>query len=282
MASYPDALRGPAKGRPGDEPVVVFEDVHLAFDDHVVLDGISFTLYPGYTKIFIGASGSGKSTVLKLILGLLAPDAGKIWVHGQRVDGMSEDELFKVRDHIGMVFQEGALFDSLTVGENVGYKLYEESDMPLADVRTRVEETLGFVELGPFVDRMPSALSGGQRRRVAIARAMAFKPRLLLYDEPTTGLDPMTALTVDAEVIKLRDLEGVTSVLVTHQLRDAFYVATHGATRGSDGGTIISPATAEKIEQADFIMLRDGKIAFQGSADELRASDDPYLREFLS
>ena len=193
MQAYPDELRGPAKGRPGDEPVVVFDDVRLAFDDKVVLDGISFKIFPGFTKIFLGASGSGKSTVLKLILGLLAPDSGRIWVHGVQIDRMSEQQLFGVRDQIGMVFQEGALFDSLTVGENVGYKLYEESDMPLADVRRRVEEVLGFVDLGPYVDRMPSALSGGQRRRVAIARAMAFKPRLLLYDEPTTGLDPMTA-----------------------------------------------------------------------------------------
>jgi phospholipid/cholesterol/gamma-HCH transport system ATP-binding protein len=282
MQTIPEALRGPAKGRPGDEPVVVFEDVHLAFDSNVVLRGITFTLYPGFTKIFLGASGSGKSTVLKLILGLLAPDAGKISVHGVRIDQMREPELFGVRDQTGMVFQEGALFDSLTVGENVGYKLYEESDMPLADVRRRVEEVLGFVELGPYVDRMPSELSGGQRRRVAIARAMAFKPRLLLYDEPTTGLDPMTALTVDAEIIKLRDLEGVTSVLVTHQLRDAFYVATHGATRADGGGTPLVAATREKVEEADFVMLRDGQIVFEGSADELRASTDPYLREFLS
>jgi phospholipid/cholesterol/gamma-HCH transport system ATP-binding protein len=281
MQTYSDALRGPARGRPGDEPVIVFEDVRLAFDEHVVLDGISFRLFPGYTKVFLGASGSGKSTVLKLILGLLAPDSGRIWVHGERIDGMSEEQLFTVRDQIGMVFQEGALFDSLTVGENVGYKLYEESDTPLDEVRQRVEEVLGFVDLAPYIDRMPSELSGGQRRRVAIARAMAFKPRLLLYDEPTTGLDPMTALTVDAEIIKLRDLEGVTSVLVTHQLRDAFYVATHGATR-RDGHAAIAAASPEKIEQADFVMLRDGKIAFEGSADELRASDDPYLREFLS
>ncbi len=281
MVAYPDALRGPAKGRPGDAPVVVFEDVHLAFDDHVVLKGISFTLYPGFTKIFIGASGSGKSTVLKLILGLLAPDSGRIWVHGRQVDRLAEHELFAVRDKIGMVFQEGALFDSLTVGENVGFKLYEETRLPLAEVRARVEEVLGFVELGPYVDRMPSALSGGQRRRVAIARAMAFKPKLLLYDEPTTGLDPMTALTVDAEIIKLRDLEGVTSVLVTHQMRDAFYVATHGATRG-EGGQPIVGATADKMEEADFVMLREGAIAFEGSAEELRSSTDPYLREFLS
>jgi phospholipid/cholesterol/gamma-HCH transport system ATP-binding protein len=281
MATVPEEMRGPAKGRPGDAPVVEFVDVRLAFDDNVVLDGISFRLYPGFTKIFIGASGSGKSTVLKLILGLLAPDSGKILVHGQRIDGMTENELFAVRDHTGMVFLEGALFDSLTVGENVGFKLYEETDMPLAEVRTRVEEVLGFVELGPYIDRKPSELSGGQRRRVAIARAMAFKPKLLLYDEPTTGLDPITALTVDAEIIKLRDLESVTSVLVTHQLRDAFYIATHGATRAPEGHTIVS-ASPEKVEEADFVMLRDGKIVFEGSADELRSATDPYLRAFLS
>jgi phospholipid/cholesterol/gamma-HCH transport system ATP-binding protein len=281
MQTYPDALRGPAKGRPGDEPVIVFEDVHLAFDDHVVLDGISFTVYPGFTKIFLGASGSGKSTILKLVLGLLAPDSGRIWVHGHQIERMSEQQLLTVRDQTGMVFQEGALFDSLTVGENVGFKLYEETDMPLDEVRARVEEVLGFVELGPFVDRMPSALSGGQRRRVAIARAMAFKPKLLLYDEPTTGLDPMTALTVDAEFIKLRDLEQVTSVLVTHQLRDAFYVATNRAVRQ---GTrhVIEPAPQDKVEEADFVMLREGRIVFEGSAAELRTTSDPYLSEFMS
>ena len=281
MQTTPDALRGPATGRPGDEPLVVFDDVHLAFDDKVILDGISFKVFPGFTKIFLGASGAGKSTILKLILGLLAPDSGRIWVHGVQIDRMPEQELLRVRDHTGMVFQEGALFDSLTVGENVGFKLYEETDMPLDQVRQRVEEVLGFVDLGEHVDKMPSELSGGQRRRVAIARAMAFKPRLLLYDEPTTGLDPMTALTVDAEIIKLRDLEGVTSVLVTHQLRDAFYIATNAATRSPHGHTVTA-AAAGKVEEADFVMLRDGRIMFEGSADELRASTDPYLREFLS
>ncbi len=281
MAPVPAGFRGPAPGRPGDAPIVQFDGVRLAFDDMVVLDDISFKLYPGNTKIFIGASGSGKSTVLKLILGLLAPDAGRILVHGHQIEGMTEQQLLKVRDETGMVFQEGALFDSLTVGENVGYKLYEETDMALDDVRARVEEVLGFVELAPYIDRMPSELSGGQRRRVAIARAMAFKPKLLLYDEPTTGLDPITSLTVDAEIIKLRDLEGVTSVLVTHQLRDAFYVATHGATRRGAGPAIVS-ASPDKVDQADFIMLRDGRVAFEGSADELRAADDPYLRSFLS
>ena len=154
--------------------------------------------------------------------------------------------------------------------------------MPLDEIRGRVEEILGFIGLHEYIDRMPSELSGGQRRRVAIARAMASKPRLLLYDEPTTGLDPITATTVDDEIIKLRDLENVSSILVTHQLRDAFYVATHGAVRRDDGLMTIRPADEEKAEEAEFIMLKDGGIAFEGHAAELRASADSYLRTFLS
>lgn len=262
------------------EPIAVFEDVYLAFDENVVLDGVSFAVQPGHTKILLGASGSGKSTILKLLLGLLKPDAGRIWVHGARVDTMHEVELLALRDRTGMVFQEGALFDSLTVGENVGYKLYEHTNQSDDEVRARVEEVLGFVGLGDYPDRMPAELSGGQRRRVAIARAMAFKPELLLYDEPTTGLDPLTALTVDAEIIKLRDLEGVTPVMVTHQLRDAFYVARHEAVR--DPEVRLVPAAPAKVAEADFVMLRDGKVVFEGSADELSGSSDPYLQEFLS
>jgi phospholipid/cholesterol/gamma-HCH transport system ATP-binding protein len=262
-------------------PIVVFEHVSLAFDDTVVLRDVSFTLIKGHTKIILGASGAGKSITLKLLLGLLRPDAGIVWVNGERVDQLSEVELMKVRADVGMVFQEGALFDSLTVGENVGYKLYEETDMPLEDVRRRVEEVLGFVGLAQYVDRMPSELSGGQRRRVAIARAMTVKPKLLLYDEPTTGLDPITAATVDDEIIKLRDLESVSSIIVTHQLRDAFYVATHQAVR-EDGGIRIVPARGEKRGQAEFMMLRDGCIAFEGTAEELRRTADPYLLEFMS
>ena len=210
----------------------MFDHVPLAFDDKVVLQDVSFTLLTGHTKIILGASGSGKSTILKIILGLLRPDAGVVWVNGERVDQLTEHEMMAVRADLGMVFQEGALFDSLTVRENVGYKLYEETDMPLEEVDRRVEEVLGFIGLTEYIDRMPSELSGGQRRRVAIARAMAFKPRILLYDEATTGLDPITATTVDDEIIKLRDLENVSSIVVTHQLRDAFYVATHMAVRG--------------------------------------------------
>ena len=263
-------------------PIMVFDKVSLAFDDNVILKNISFTMITGHTKIILGASGSGKSTILKLILGLLRPDEGVIWVNGERVDEMTEPQLMKVRADLGMVFQEGALFDSLTVEENVGYKLYEETNMPSDQVRSRVEEVLGFIGLGEFSGRMPSDLSGGQRRRVAIARAMAAKPRILLYDEPTTGLDPITANTVDDEIIKLRDLENVSSILVTHQLRDAFYVATHEAVRRDDGLLQIVSADQDKSLEAEFIMLKDGGIAFEGHAAEFRESSDVYLRAFLS
>jgi len=264
-----------------DEPVVVFEDVYLAFDDKPVLRGVSFRLGRGHTKIILGASGSGKSTILKLLLGLLKPDDGEIWINGERTDTMGERDLMRVRADLGMVFQEGALFDSLTVAENVGYRLSEETRWPPDRVRQRVEEVLGFIGLGEFIDRMPSELSGGQRRRVAIARAMSFRPGILLYDEATTGLDPITAITVDEEVVKLRDLENVSSIVVTHQLRDAFFVATHEAVR-DDGRVRVTPASAEKSEEAEFIMLREGVIAFEGNAAELRAAQDPYLKSFLS
>jgi phospholipid/cholesterol/gamma-HCH transport system ATP-binding protein len=263
-------------------PVIVIDHVQLAFDEKVVLKDVSFTLIKGHIKIILGASGSGKSTILKIITGLLRADAGVVWVNGARVDQLSEREMMPVRADLGMIFQEGALFDSLSVRENVGYKLYEESDMPIAQVDRRVEEVLGFIGLAEYIDAMPSELSGGQRRRVAIARAMAFKPRILLYDEATTGLDPITATTVDDEIIKLRDLEKVSSILVTHQLRDAFYVATHMAVAGAGGKVDIVPATPDKEREAEFIMLRDGLVVFEGDADALRQSTNPYLRTFLS
>jgi phospholipid/cholesterol/gamma-HCH transport system ATP-binding protein len=263
-------------------PVIVFDHVHLAFDDKVVLDDISFTLIRGHTKIILGASGSGKSTALKIVVGLLKADSGVVWVNGQRVDQLTEHEMMAVRADLGMIFQEGALFDSLTVRENVGYKLYEETEMPLDEVDRRVEEVLGFIGLSEHIDKMPSELSGGQRRRVAIARAMAFKPSILLYDEATTGLDPITATTVDDEIIKLRDFEEVSSIVVTHQLRDAFYIATHMAVRDRHGDVQVVPATPEKAREAEFIMLRDGLIIFEGDAEALRTSTDPYIQEFLS
>jgi phospholipid/cholesterol/gamma-HCH transport system ATP-binding protein len=265
-----------------DRPVVVFDHVQLAFDDNAVLKDMSFTLLSGRTKIILGASGSGKSTTLKIITGLLRADAGAVTVNGHRVDLLTETQMMPVRADLGMIFQEGALFDSLTVRENVGYKLFEESDMPIDDANRRVEEVLGFVGLSEFIDRMPSALSGGQRRRVAIARAMAFKPSILLYDEATTGLDPITAITVNDEIVKLRDLEEVASIVVTHQLRDAFYVATHMAVRDREGGVKIVNATPEKEKETEFIMLREGLIVFEGDATDLRKSTDTYLQTFLS
>jgi phospholipid/cholesterol/gamma-HCH transport system ATP-binding protein len=246
------------------------------------LKDVSFTVLKGHTKIILGASGSGKSTSLKIITGLLKADAGVVWVNGQRVDELTEAQMMSVRTDLGMIFQEGALFDSLTVRENVGYKLYEETDLPIEQIDTRVAEVLGFIGLLEHRDKMPSELSGGQRRRVAIARAMAFKPTIMLYDEATTGLDPITANTVNDEMIKLRDLEGVSSIIVTHQLRDAFYVATNMAVRDASGKVQVVPATPHKEREAEFIMLREGVIVFEDDAHALRKADDPYIREFLS
>jgi phospholipid/cholesterol/gamma-HCH transport system ATP-binding protein len=257
---------------------VVFDRVSFAFDDHVVLEDVSFQVPRASMRILLGASGAGKSVILKLMLGLLRPDSGTILVQGERVDTMSEADLMRLRRDIGMSFQETALFDSLTVAENVGYRLYEETDTPLDDVRRRVEEVLGFIGLSEHIDKMPSELSGGQRRRVAIARAMASKPGLLLFDDPTTGLDPITAATVNDEVVKLRDLEHVTSILVTHQIRDAHYVAVHEAVRS---GRDVQIRPSEGGERAVFLVLHKGRIFYEGSMQDLLASTDPYLREFL-
>jgi phospholipid/cholesterol/gamma-HCH transport system ATP-binding protein len=259
---------------------VELHGVSLAFDDQVVLRNLSFTVPKGSMAMLLGASGAGKSIVLKLILGLLRPDSGEIVVNGQRVDSMPEADLLRLRADLGMVFQENALFDSLTVAENVGYRLYEETKMPADQVRTRVQEVLAFVGLSEYIDRMPSTLSGGQRRRVGIARAMAFRPGLLLFDDPTTGLDPIIAASVDDEIVKLRDLERVTSIVVTHQIRDAFYIAQHVAERRGEG-IIIVDADEETTARSKFMVLHDGAIQFTGTASELLAAEDPFLKEFL-
>jgi phospholipid/cholesterol/gamma-HCH transport system ATP-binding protein len=261
-------------------PAVVFDRVSFAFDDHVILREVSFSVPKGSMSILLGASGAGKSILLRLIMGLMRPDEGSISVDGERVDRMSEHDLLRVRGDIGMLFQESALFDSLTVAENVGYRLYEETDLPTDEVGNRVAEVLGFIGLGEYGERMPSALSGGQRRRVAIARAMAAKPSLLLFDDPTTGLDPVIATTVDDEIVKLRDLEQVTSIVVTHQIRDAFYVARHEAVI-ADGRPKILPASDAKAELTKFMVLHEGRILFEGSGKALLASQDAYLKEFL-
>ena len=261
-------------------PGVAFDKVSFAFDDHVVLGDLSFSVPKGSMRIMLGPSGAGKSVVLKLVLGLLKPDEGRILVNGQRIDTMSERDLLAVRADIGMLFQESALFDSLTVAGNVGYRLYEETDTPEPLVRRRVEEVLGFIGLEEYIDRMPSELSGGQRRRVAIARAMAPKPSLLLFDDPTSGLDPITAITVNDQIVKLRDVEHATSLVATHQIRDAFYVASHEAV-ASGGSLQVRPLLDAAPAHATFMVLHDAKICYEGSAEELLRSRDPYLREFL-
>ncbi len=265
---------------PPAPPAVVFDRVSFAFDDHEVLRDVSFEVPAGALRFLLGASGSGKSVLLKLTLGLFPPDAGTIAVGGQRIDAMPERDLLRLRAGIGMVFQENALFDSLTVNENVGFRLYEESDTPLDQVRARVTEVLGFIGLEEYIDRMPSELSGGQRRRVALARGMATKPGLLLFDDPTTGLDPLTATTVNDEIVKLRDLERVTAIVATHQMRDAFYVATHAAL-AQDGHVRIHPAGSPAETRTEFMVLHEGRMLFEGPAAALLASEDPYLKQFL-
>jgi phospholipid/cholesterol/gamma-HCH transport system ATP-binding protein len=268
---------------PGADPTssaVVFDHVSFAFDDVAVLRDVSFVVPTGSMRLLLGPSGAGKSVLLKLILGLLKPDAGRIFVKGQRIDQMTESSLLRARADMGISFQENALFDSLTVEENVGYRLYQESDMPGDQARERVEEVLALVGLTEYIDRMPSELSGGQRRRVGVARAMASNPALLLLDDPVTGLDPIIAASVDDAIVTLRDTKHVTSILATHQIRDAFYVATHQAVRRGDRFEVVD-AGDEVAAQAEFMVLNDGSICFQGSAAELLASDDSYLREFL-
>jgi phospholipid/cholesterol/gamma-HCH transport system ATP-binding protein len=270
-----------AAQRDVDEPVISFRDVHLSFD-RPVLKGVSFDLGPGTTKIVLGGSGSGKTTILRLILGLLKPDEGSIVVDGIPVAGLGEEELRDIRLKIGMVFQEGALFDSLTVGQNVGYRLFEEGELQEEEIEARVREMLGFVGLATHYDKMPSDLSGGQKRRVAFARALVARPQIMLYDEPTTGLDPITATTITDLICKVRDLDGVSSLLVTHQLRDAYNVARTFMIKKDDEYLTSVVEDMSTLEGTEFMMLREGQVLFEGSPHELQTSPDAYIREFLS
>jgi len=274
--------RRPPEPPGGEPPMIVFEHVSLAFDEKVVLRDVSFTLERGHTKFILGASGSGKSTILKLIVGLLRPDAGEIWVNGERTNGLSEAALMKVRDDLGMVFQEGALFDSLTVGHNIGYRLIEDGQLEEEEIEQRVREMLGFVGLAAHYDKMPSDLSGGQKRRVAFARALVARPQIMFYDEPTTGLDPITCTTITDLICKVRDLDGVSSILVTHQLRDAYNVARTFMVKEGDEYVTSVVDDISTLEGTEFMMLREGHVLFQGSPHELQTSEDPYIREFLS
>jgi phospholipid/cholesterol/gamma-HCH transport system ATP-binding protein len=276
-----DEGQAEAAARDVDEPVVSFRDVHVAYD-RPILKGVSFNLSPGTTKIVLGGSGSGKTTILRIVLGLLKADAGSVVVDGTEVTGLSEEEMRDVRLKIGMVFQEGALFDSLTVGENVGYRLIEEGKLEEAEIEARVREMLGFVGLATHFDKMPSDLSGGQKRRVAFARALVARPQIMFYDEPTTGLDPITATTITDLICKVRDLDGVSSILVTHQLRDAYNVARTFMIKKDDEYVTSVVDDIATVEGTEFMMLREGTVVFEGSPHELQTSTDPYIKEFLS
>ncbi len=262
--------------------MIEFKNVTKSFNDDVVLRNISFSLRRGETKIILGASGSGKSTILKLILGLIRPDSGQILVEGQDITKMSERELVQVRRKIGMVFQEGALFDSLTLRENVGYRLYEESSMPEEEIEIIVRRVLGFVGLEDAIDKMPSELSGGMKRRAGLARALVGSPKIILYDEPTAGLDPITAGSIVELMIKLRAFEGGTAIIVTHDLPAAGIVATEYADIGPDMDVRMVPCDNNFcLLNIHFIMLYEGEILFEGTLQQLKGSEESYIREFV-
>jgi len=259
---------------------VVFDNVSMAFEENVVLDGVSFHLPRGETKALFGVAGSGKSTTLKLTLGLMKPDAGRIFLLGQEVTSMSEQELFELRRRVGIVFQESALFDSLKVRENVAFRLMEEH-LSEEEIDRRVREALRFVELERTIDMYPSELSGGMRRRVAIARAIITQPEVLLYDSPTGGLDPVTSNTIVELIVKQRDVYKTSALMVTHRLQDAFTMATHQFDK--DNNKMVPLPKGQRSEvPLSFLILRDGKIIFDGDMRELAASRDPYIREYIS
>jgi phospholipid/cholesterol/gamma-HCH transport system ATP-binding protein len=264
------------------ETVLSLEDVRIGFDKGNVLDGLTFSVASGETKILIGESGSGKTLILKLAAGLIQPDEGNVVMLGHKLSQMSEKELLSFRKNIGFVFQEGALFDSLTVAENVAYCL-EEDGVEEEEIEPRVRESLRFVEMEDTLEKFPSELSGGMRRRVSIARALVTRPHVVLYDSPTAGLDPVTAQTIITLILRLRDTQGVTSLLATHRLQDAFGLANYRfdgesghvvpvSHNGSSGGSAAS---------TNFVVLREGKAYFQGSPQQLAETRDSYLRRFL-
>jgi len=261
------------------EPVVVFEHVSIGFGREPVLEDISFQIRRGDTRVLLGPAGVGKSVLLKLTNGLLRPDSGRIFVFGQEISAMREEDLFELRGSIGTVFQEGALFDSLSVRDNVGYRLIEEhvSD---DEITRRVTEALRFVELEQTLNKFPSELSGGMRRRVAIARAIVTNPQLLLYDSPTGGLDPITSTTIIELVMKQRDVAHTTSLVITHRLQDAFVLAMHHYNRETGGMTPLPAGQTDP--NTCFMMLHQGHLVFDGSTRDLVHSEDPFIKEYLS
>ncbi|HVC46817.1 MAG TPA: ATP-binding cassette domain-containing protein [Terracidiphilus sp.] len=269
----------PAAPSPAAEPVLEFRNVAIAFSGPPVLEDVSFALTPGETRILLGPAGVGKSVLLKLANGLLRPDAGSIALFGQEISHLREEKLFPLRTRTGMVFQEGALFDSLTVRDNVAYQLIQE-EVPEDIIDARVREALHFVGLDQTFSMYPASLSGGMRRRVAIARALIHQPDLLLYDSPTGGLDPVTSTTIIELVVKQRDVYRTPSLLVTHRLQDAFMLLNHRFD-AAQGRMVLLP-DGETTPKTTFLMLNEGRIIFDGSIHELVRSQDPFVREFLA
>jgi phospholipid/cholesterol/gamma-HCH transport system ATP-binding protein len=262
-------------------PAIEFRDVHLSFDDRKVLDGLSFKVAKGETKIILGGSGCGKSTTIKLVLGLLKPDEGQILVNGEDITNYTEAEMMHVRKNFGMVFQEGALFDSLSVYENVAYRLHEQG-VPEDEVEQEVRRMLRFVNLEDAIDSMPAELSGGMRRRVGIARALVGGPTIVMFDEPTAGLDPPTARTICELAIKLRDLEDVSSIFVTHEMNNVEYLTREYAAVG-ESGEVIFEMEGERLclINTKVMMMKEGNVIFSGTDEMLKRTEDPYIKKFL-
>jgi phospholipid/cholesterol/gamma-HCH transport system ATP-binding protein len=262
-----------------DAPVVEFKNVSIQFTRNPVLEDISFTVERGETLIILGPAGCGKSVLMKLANGLLKPDSGEIFLFGERIDNVRERDLYKLRAHVGMVFQESALFDSLSVADNVAYRLHEEG-MADDEAHKKVEEALHFVDLDDAIDKFPSELSGGMRRRVSIARAIISQPDLILYDSPTGGLDPITSTTIVELVVKQRDVSHTTSLLITHRLQDAFTLATH---RWNPEANKMEPIPDGGIDDSTrFLVLNEGSVVFHGNTHDLVRSEDPWIKEYLS
>jgi len=262
-------------------PAIEFRNVTMIYDDRKVLNDLSFKVMKGETKIILGGSGCGKSTTIKLVLGLLKPDSGQILVDGEDVTDYSEEQMTRVRKKIGMIFQEGALFDSLSVYENVAFKLHEQG-VPEDDVEGEVRRMLRFVNLEDAIDKMPSELSGGMRRRVGIARALVGDPKIVMFDEPTAGLDPPTARTICELAMKLRDLEDVSSIFVTHEMNNLDYLTSEYAVV-NEAGEVVFEKEGEKLclINSKVLMMRDGQVIFSGTDETLRKADDPYIHKFL-
>lgn len=265
------------------EPTIAFRNVRLGFDEGDILRGLSFEVYPRETLVLLGETGTGKTLSLKMAAGLIRPLAGDVMVLGKPVSQMKEKELLRFRREIGFVFQEGALFDSLTVEENVAFRLREER-VPDEKIQPKVREALRFVEMEHAIDQVPSELSGGMRRRASIARALITRPPIVLYDSPTAGLDPVTAQTIIALILRLRDIYGVTALLATHRLQDGFALANYHFDTESHRVVANSEkrgAASDEESATRFVVLREGKVFFEGQPDELAAVKDPYLKRFL-